>query len=70
LTAEELKAELQSGKSLAAIAEAQKVDIADVKAQLVKDFTTRLDDMVNMVPPAGRGMGGHKGGGMGQHRSN
>jgi hypothetical protein len=70
LTAEEFKAELQSGKSLAAIAEAQKVDIADVKAQLVKDFTARLDDMVNMVPPSGRGMGGHKGAGMGQHRSN
>jgi hypothetical protein len=70
LTAEELKTELQAGKSLAAIAAAQKVDIADVKAQLVKDFTARLDDMVNMVPPAGRGMGGHKGHGMGQHRSN
>ncbi len=71
LTAEELKTELQAGKSLAAIAEAQNVDIADVKAQLVKDFTAGLDDMVNRVRPAGpgmgRGMGGHKGGMRGGH---
>jgi lipoate-protein ligase A len=91
LTAEELTTELQAGKSLAAIAEAQNVDVVDVKAQLTKDFTahlaeevtagkhtqaeadakleqftTRLDDMVNKVRPAGpgmgRGMGGHRGG--------
>lgn len=67
LTAEELKTELKAGKSLAAIAEAQNVDIADVKAQLVKDFTAGLDDMVNMVPPVGRGMGDHREGHRGGH---
>ena len=46
LTAEELKTELQAGKSLAAIAEAQKVDIADVKAQLTKDFKAHLAEEV------------------------
>lgn len=46
LTAEELKTELQSGKSLAAIAEAQNVDVADVKAQLTKDFKAHLAEEV------------------------
>ena len=92
LTAAELKTELQAGKSLAAIAAAQNVDIADVKATLTADFkahlaeevasgkhtqaeadaklaefTTRLDDQVNKVRPAG-GPGGHGKGGPGHGR--
>ena len=96
LTAAELKTELQAGKSLAAIATAQNVDIADVKATLTKEFTahlaeevtsgkhtqaeadaklaefsTRVDDMVNNVRPAGgpegRGKGGRGHGPMGGH---
>jgi DNA-binding CsgD family transcriptional regulator len=89
LTETELHTQLQSGKSLAQIAQAQNVDIADVKAVLTSDFkahldeevasgehtqaeadakladfTTRLDDMVNGVRPAGGpdGRGGHGGG--------
>ena len=87
LTAAELKTELQAGKSLAAIAKAQNVDIADVKATLTADFkahlaeevtsgehtqaeadaklaefTTRLDDQVNNVRPAGGPEGHGKGG--------
>jgi hypothetical protein len=46
LTAEELKTELQSGKSLAAIAEAQKVDVADVKSQLTSTFKAHLAEEV------------------------
>jgi len=46
MTAEELKTELQSGKSLAAIAEAQKVDVADVKSQLTTDFKAHLAEEV------------------------
>ncbi len=46
LTAAELQTELQSGKSLAAIASAQNVDIADVKATLTSDFTAHLDEEV------------------------
>jgi lipoate-protein ligase A len=46
LTATELQTELKAGKSLAAIAEAQKVDVADVKAQLTKDFTAHLAEEV------------------------
>ena len=87
LTPAELKTELQAGKSLAAIATAQNVDIADVKATITKEFTahlaeevasgehtqaeadaklaeftTRLDDMVNNVRPAGGPQGHGKGG--------
>jgi DNA-binding CsgD family transcriptional regulator len=83
LTETELQTQLQSGKTLKQIADAQNVDIADVKATLKSDFkahldeevasgehtqaeadaklaefTTRLDDMVNGVRPAG-GKGGH-----------
>ena len=46
LTEAELQTQLQSGKSLADIAKAQSVDIADVKAQLTKDFTAHLDEEV------------------------
>lgn len=46
LTAEELKTELKAGKSLAAIAEAQNVDIADVKSQLTTDFKAHLAEEV------------------------
>jgi lipoate-protein ligase A len=92
LTAAELKTELQAGKSLAAIAAAQNVDVADVKATLTADFkahlaeevtsgehtqaeadaklaefTTRLDDQVNKVRPAG-GPEGHGKGGRGHGR--
>jgi DNA-binding CsgD family transcriptional regulator len=96
LTAAELKTELQAGKSLATIAKAQNVDIADVKATLttefkahlaeevtsgkhtqaeadakLAEFSTRLDDMVNNVRPAGgpegRGKGGRGHGPMGGH---
>ena len=83
LTEAELQTQLKSGKTIKQIAEAQNVDIADVKATLKSDFkahldeevasgehtqaeadaklaefTTRLDDMVNGVRPAG-GKGGH-----------
>jgi hypothetical protein len=81
LTVAEMNTQLKSGKTLADIAKAQNVDIAAVKAQLLKDytakeqaevdakiaaFTTRLDDIVNGVrPAAGPGMGGK--GGRGGH---
>ena len=83
LTEAELQTQLKSGTTLKQIAEAQNVDIADVKAALtagfkahldeavtsgkhtqaeadtkLAEFTTRLDDMVNGVRPAG-GKGGH-----------
>ena len=83
LTESELQTQLKSGTTLKQIAEAQNVDIADVKAALtagfkahldeavtsgkhtqaeadtkLAEFTTRLDDMVNGVRPAG-GKGGH-----------
>ena len=41
LTAAEMHTQLQSGKTLADIAKAQNVDIADVKAQLLKDYTEK-----------------------------
>jgi len=41
LTTTELNTQLQSGKTLADIAKTQNVDIADVKAQLLKDFTDK-----------------------------
>ena len=41
LSTTELNTQLQSGKSLADIAKAQNVDIADVKTQLLKDFTDK-----------------------------
>ena len=41
LSTTELNTQLQSGKTLADIAKAQNVDIADVKAQLLKDFTEK-----------------------------
>ena len=79
MTVEELRTELRSGKTIAQIAEAQKVDIDDVKAALkadikahldeevasgehtraeadakLKEFESRLDDIVNNVrPPKG-----------------
>lgn len=51
MTVEELRAELRSGKSLAQIAEAQGVDIDDVKAVLIEKATERVDDMVNKTRP-------------------
>ena len=41
LTTTELNTQLQSGKTLADIAKTQSVDIADVKAQLLKDYTEK-----------------------------
>ena len=41
LSTTELNTQLQSGKTLADIAKAQSVDIADVKAQILKDFTDK-----------------------------
>ena len=46
LTQEELKTQLHSGKSLADVAKAQSVDIADVKATLTSDFTAHLAEEV------------------------
>jgi DNA-binding CsgD family transcriptional regulator len=91
LTETELQTQLKSGKTIKQIADAQNVDIADVKATLTADFkahldeevasgehtqteadaklaefTTRLDDMVNGVRPAG-GKGGHGPEGKGGH---
>ena len=41
MTADELKTELQSGKSLADVAKAKGVDVEKVKAAILDDFTTR-----------------------------
>jgi lipoate-protein ligase A len=41
LSTTELNTQLQSGKTLADIAKTQNVDIADVKAQLLKDYTDK-----------------------------
>lgn len=46
LTQEELKTQLHSGKSLADVAKAQSVDIADVKKALTLDFTAHLAEEV------------------------
>ena len=46
LTQEELKTQLHSGKSLADVAKAQSVDIADVKAALSSDFSAHLAEEV------------------------
>lgn len=46
LTETELQTQLKSGKTLKQIAEAQNVDIADVKATLTSDFKAHLDEEV------------------------
>ena len=46
LTEAELQTQLQSGKTLKQIADAQNVDIADVKATLTSDFKAHLDEEV------------------------
>ena len=46
LTQEELKTQLHSGKSIADVAKAQSVDIADVKTVLTSDFTAHLAEEV------------------------
>lgn len=46
LTETELQAQLKSGKTLKEIADAQNVDIADVKATLKADFKAHLDEEV------------------------
>jgi len=94
MTADELKTELQSGKSLADVAKAKGVDVEKVKAAIAADvkahldeevasgehsqaeadqklanLTSRLDDIVNGVRPAGMpgGMRGGEGHGKGDH---
>ena len=46
LTEAELQTQMQSGKTLKQIADAQNVDIADVKATLTADFKAHLDEEV------------------------
>ena len=46
LTETELQTQLKSGKTLKQIADAQNVDIADVKATLTSDFKAHLDEEV------------------------
>lgn len=46
LTVDELQTQLRDGKSLAAIAETQNVDIAKVKEVLTSEFKTHLDEEV------------------------
>jgi hypothetical protein len=46
LTQEDLKTQLHSGKSLADVAKAQSVDIADVKTALTSDFSAHLAEEV------------------------
>lgn len=46
LTTTELKTQLHSGKSIADVAKAQSVDIADVKTVLTSDFTAHLAEEV------------------------
>ena len=46
LTQEELKTQLQAGKSIADVAKAQSVDIADVKTVLTSDFSAHLAEEV------------------------
>lgn len=46
LTEAELQTQLQSGKTLKQIADAQNVDIADVKSTLTSDFKAHLDEEV------------------------
>ncbi len=46
LSSTELKMQLHSGKSLADVAKAQSVDIADVKTALTTDFSARLAEEV------------------------
>ena len=46
LSTAELQTQLHSGKSIADVAKAQNVDLADVKAQLTADFKTHLDEEV------------------------
>lgn len=76
MTIDELREELHSGKSLAAIAEEKSVAVSKVADVLVAEFSTHLeeklqkfkdnvDDMVNMTPPLRDAMGSHGEGGRG-----
>ena len=66
MTVDELKAEVKSGKTLAQIAEGKNVSVDALKKQLLAEFSTRLDDIVNGVRPmkdmGGRGEHGDLGG--------
>lgn len=52
ITADELRTELQSGKSIADVATAQGVNVQTVIDALVAEAKTRITDMVNGVRPA------------------
>ena len=51
ITTDELRTELQSGKSLAEVANAKGVSVQSVIDALVAEATTRITDMVNGVQP-------------------
>ena len=51
ITTDELRTELQSGKSLAEVATAKGVSVQSVIDALVAEATTRITDMVNGVQP-------------------
>jgi hypothetical protein len=63
LTDAELQTQRQAGKSLAAIATAQGKTVAGLKAALVAQFSSTLDDYINatQVGGPGLGFGGHGG---------
>ncbi len=66
LTVDELHAQMEAGKSLAQVAEAQGVSVTKVIDLLVGQAKTRITEMVNTVPPARSEMrGGHRRGGFG-----
>jgi hypothetical protein len=72
LTQDELFAELQSGKTLAQVAEAQGKSVQGLIDALVAEATTKITDMVNNpLPPKPEGFGprGHHGGMMGEDYS-
>jgi hypothetical protein len=70
LTDAQLQTQLQTGKSLAAVATAQGKTVAGLKAALVTQFSSTLDTYVNATHvggpgPGGPGFGGPGGGGPG-----
>jgi len=73
MTAEELRAELADGKSIAQVAEAEGVDLQTVIDALVADGTTRLEEAIAALPDRvtemvnRTGWGEHGPGGPGGH---
>lgn len=61
LTDAQLENQQQAGKSLAAVAAAQGKSVAGLKAALVAQFSSTLDDFVNATHVGGPGFGGHGG---------